>query len=193
MEKENSGSSVGQDGGRSGWNVDAAANTEARRRQEEAWASADVNARKQLHEREGVLRYKNQMKLAMKWYWSCAQVINLSTDRTSFLHALGLRCDQWQILAAVVSYAFPIDQSDVFRELMFLSKALASYNSVGQQGKDCAVKGNKEPSKFSSFKIFIRRRPLLPFEEKQDEYAEQGSSEAVRKTKNERQSKEGVF
>ena len=130
--------------------IDAPADIAARAKQEAAWKNTKVNVRQQLHMREAALAHKARVLESIHYYHICSFLLNELNSKTSLFSKLNV-----DMLTEIVGYQFHGNQSRLLR---------------------CIHKRNNtsisKPSLFtSSFRLFLRQRPLLPFEIKNKEYS----------------------
>jgi kinesin family member 2/24 len=168
--------------------VDAPANALARARQEALWADTNVDARQQLAAREGALRFQRRFCDAMDWYRIIYDMVQMHCEsRSTYFCFLDL-----PLLEIVVSFLFP-RQEGLIRHIGGLivrskedSAVLDDKNTPpspkgaaegetskpeDRENKESSNKVGRGPSESQPFKIFVRPRPRLGFENHANEYS----------------------
>ena len=186
---------------REAWAEDAPRNASARAKQEEAWnIGGAVDARQQLAEREHAAAFSGQIRAAVRYYHVVAELVRLLDDRGTHLHRLSTGGSAGSpLLQLVVDFALP-GQGPLVRALTAAyekAKARrrdrATTTTAAQAGANAAAiakaKARRRAAATSddgaagdaadaavattaaSFEIFVRKRPLLPFELSAGEYS----------------------
>jgi hypothetical protein len=133
-------------------------NVAARMQQEQLWAETEVNGRKQLAAREGALRFRSRFCDAMNWYETIELIVSLAATDSSFFAFLEI-----SIIEIVVSFLYPRQDG--------LCRPLSKLVDRSAQEVDMFSTKNGVGQLDSPFKIFVRPRPTLSFENNANEYS----------------------
>ena len=130
--------------------VDAPRNALARKRQEDAWGQTEVNVRQQLHAREAAITHKDRVLESIRYHDICLLLLGALSNSHSILSKLNI-----DTLSHVAGYWFHGRQSRLLRAVA--------------RRKRRVLPPPASPS--APFRLFLRQRPLLPFEKMNDEYS----------------------